>query len=91
MGFVGYLPLFAALRVSRKHPSVGVMSTALYGLAGVFVSLVMLAVGMIVCAVVARGLIIPFGVAEIVVFIASTVIYVSYKVDLFKKAKRDDA
>lgn len=75
-GFVGFLPLFASLRLSRKHPSASVMNAALYGLGGVFVSLVVAAVCLIVCAVVARPLVLPFGIAEIISLIGFTAVYV---------------
>lgn len=75
-GFVGFLPLFASLRLARKHPSASVMNAALYGLGGVFVSLVVAAVCLILCAVVARSSVLPFGIAEIISLIAFTGIYV---------------
>ena len=74
-GFVGFLPLFAALRLARKHPSVSIANAALYGLGGTFVSLVVVAVALIVCALVARPSF-PFGMAEIVSLIVCTAAYV---------------
>ena len=62
-GFVGFLPLFAA-------------NAALYGLGGTFVSLVVVAVALIVCALVARPSVFPFGMAEIVSLIVCTAAYV---------------
>ncbi|BAK45195.1 hypothetical protein [Eggerthella sp. YY7918] len=78
-GFIGFIPLFIALRMSRRSTSTSAMNAALYGLVGVFISLVVLIVEMIVCAQVARSLILPFGLAEIVALIVSTAIYVVYK------------
>ena len=74
-GFVGFLPLFAALRLARKHPSVSIANAALCGLGGTFVSLVV-AVALIVCALVARPSVFPFGMAEIVSLIVCTAAYV---------------
>ena len=53
-GFIGFLPLFASLRLARKHPSVS----------------------FIVCALVARPQVLPFGMAEIVSLIVCTAVYV---------------
>ena len=75
-GFVGFLPLFAALRLARKQPSVSIANAALYGLGGTFVSLVVVAVALIVCAIVARPSVFPFGMAEIVSLIVCTAAYV---------------
>lgn len=75
-GFIGFLPLFASLRLARKHPSVSVANAALYGLGGTFVSLVVVAVALIVCALVARPMALPFGMAEIVSLIVCTAVYV---------------
>ena len=63
------------------------MSAGLYGLAGTFVSLIVVAVALIVCAMVARDVVLPFGVAEIVALIASTSAYVVYKNVLAKRKK----
>ena len=84
-GIVGFLPLFASLRLSRRSESTSAMSAGLYGLAGTFVSLTIVAVALIVYAVVARDSVLPFGVAEIVALIASTSIYVVYKNVLAKR------
>lgn len=87
-GFVGFLPLFIALRLSRRSLSTTAMNAALYGLVGVFISLVVLIVEMIVCAMVARSLILPFGLAEMLTLIVSTAIYVAYKNGLGTRKKR---
>ncbi len=84
-GIVGFLPLFASLRLSRRSASLSAMGTGLYGLAGTFVSLIIVAVALIVCAVCYREVVLPFGVAEIVALIVSTSAYVVYKNVLAKR------
>lgn len=86
-GIVGFLPLFVSLRLSRRSESLSAMSMGLYGLAGVFVSLIIVAVAMIVYAQIARETILPFGIAEIAALIVSTALYVVYKNILAKRKK----
>ncbi len=86
-GIVGFLPLFVSLRLSRRSESLSAMSLGLYGLAGVFISLIIVAVALIVCAQVARSVILPFGIAEILALIVSTSLYVVYKNVLAKRKK----
>lgn len=76
VGFISFLPLFGSMRLARKHPSTSVMNTALYGLGGVCTSLVLAALALIICALTARSSILFFGLAEIIVLVGSTVIYV---------------
>lgn len=87
-GLVGFLPLFVSLRLARRSTNLSAMSTGLYGLAGVFVSLIIVAVALIVCAVVARDIVLPFGIAEIVALIVSTSAYVVYKNVLAKRKSK---
>ena len=77
-GIAGFIPLFIALRLSRKSTSTSPLSAGLYGLGGFFVSL-------IVVAVVAREMVLPFAVAEILTLVVVTSIYVVYKNVLAKK------
>ena len=77
-GIAGFIPLFIALRLSRKSTSTSPLSAGLYGLGGFFVSL-------IICAVVAREMVLPFAVAEILTLVVVTSIYVVYKNVLAKK------
>ena len=86
-GIIGFLPLFVSLRLSRRSESLSAMSMGLYGLAGTFVSLIIVAVAMIICAVVARDSVLPFGIAEILALIVSTSLYVVYKNVLAKRKK----
>lgn len=64
------------------------MSTGLYGLAGTFVSLIIVAVALIICAVTNRSVVLPFGIAEIVALIVSTSVYVVYKNVLAKRKSK---
>lgn len=64
------------------------MGTGLYGLAGTFVSLIIVAVALIVCAVTNREAVLPFGVAEIVALIVATSAYVVYKNVLAKRKNK---
>lgn len=86
-GLVGFLPLFVSLRLALRSESLSAMTTGLYGLVGVFISLIIVAAALIVCAVVARDQVLPFAVAEIVAFIGFTSAYVVYKNVLAKRKK----
>ena len=87
-GLIGFIPLFVALRLSRRSASATALNAALYGLAGVFVSLIVLVVELIVCAQVARSLVLPFGIAEMLALIVSTALYVVYKNGLGTRRKQ---
>ena len=73
-GIAGFIPLFIALRLSHKSTSTSPLSAGLYGLGGFFVSLI-----------VAREMVLPFAVAEILTLVVVTSIYVVYKNVLAKK------
>ena len=87
-GLLGFIPLFIALRLSRRSASATALNAALYGLAGVSVSLVVLIVELIVCAIVARPLVLPFGIAEMLALIVPTAAYVVYKNGLGPRKKQ---
>lgn len=87
-GVAGFLPLFAALRLSRRSASTSALNAGLYGLGGTFVSLIILIVAMILCATFARASVLPFGIAEIASIIVVTSVYVLYKNVLAKKRKQ---
>ena len=75
-GAVGFVPMFFALRLSRANATSSVVrDAALYGLGGVGVSL-LIVVELIVCALVARPLVLPFGVSELLALIVVTALYV---------------
>ena len=63
------------------------LTIGLYGLAGVAISLVILVVGLVICAVLARDGLVGFVVAEGVVFLACTIAFVVYK-NVLAKRKR---
>lgn len=73
--FAGFLPLAAALRLSRKHPSTGIASTAGYALGGVFLSFVVLGIGVFICSRVAHDHVLVSGLVEIFLFIVISVAY----------------
>ena len=78
-GLVGFLPFALSLRFSKRHPSDSIAQTALWGLGGFFVSLVVVVVALIVCSKVAHDLVLPFGIAEIIVLIVATSLFVVAK------------
>lgn len=86
-GIVGFLPLFISLRLARRSDSIAPMSMGVYGLAGTFVSLIIVIVAMIVFAQIDRASVLPFGIAEIAALIVSTSLYVVYKNVLAKRRK----
>ncbi len=87
-GVIGFLPLFIFLRLARRSTSLNPMNAGLYGLAGTFVSLIVVAAALIICAVVARDVVLPFGIAEMGALIVSTSVYVVYKNALAKRKKK---
>lgn len=86
-GFLGFLPLFFSLRLSRRSESMLTLTLGLYALGGVAVSMVVLIVGLIACAMLAREQLVPFVAAEGIVFVGTTIAYVAYK-NVFAKRKR---
>ncbi|MDD5805994.1 MAG: hypothetical protein PUD02_01475 [Eggerthellales bacterium] len=64
------------------------MSLGLFGLAGMFASLIVLVVALIVVAVTSRPNLVAFAVPEMIVFLATTIAYVLYKNVFAKKRKR---
>lgn len=85
-GFVGFLPMFAAIRLSRKSISTKAGSAVAFGLLGTLVSLAIVVVALILCSKVAHDALLPFAIAELVVLIAATSAYVLYK-NVFAKRK----
>ena len=86
-GIIGFLPLFISLRLARRSDSISAMSMGLYGLAGLFVSRIIVIGAMASGSKVARESILPFGIAEIAALIVSTSLYVVYKNVLAKRKK----
>lgn len=87
-GFLGFLPLFLALRLLRRSTSsLQTLTVGLYGLGGVCVSMVVLVACLIACAMLAREMLLPFVACEGVVFLACTIGYVSYR-NVFAVRKR---
>lgn len=89
-GLLGFVPLSLAFRLARKHVSTNTLTFGLFGLGGVFVSLIILVVGLIICAMVARDGMIGFAVAEAVVFLGATIVFVLKKNAVFKREADKD-
>lgn len=87
-GIVGFLPLYASMRLSKRSLSLSTANTALHGLGGVCVSLVVLVVELIICAKVARGMVLPFGLAEMLALIVSTSVYAMMRNGIIARKKR---
>lgn len=90
-GLLGFLPVFGSVRLARHSESTKGLTVGLYGLAGACISLVILVVALTACAMLARDSLVPFVVAEGVVFLAATIIYVVYKNLLAKRKAPKDA
>ena len=88
VGFLGFAPLYLSFRLARKHPSTSTLSLGLYGLGGVSVSLVVLVVGLLLCAVWARDGLVGFAIAEAVVFLGATIGFVVYRNGIFKRGDK---
>lgn len=84
-GFLSFLPLFAAIRISRRVTSVRMLASAANALLGCAVSLIVAIAGLLLCSNVAHDELLAFGCAEIVVLVASTSVYVVYKNILAKR------
>lgn len=66
-GFVGFLPLFFGLRMTRRVTDTSNIGSMGALLLGVLASFVLLFGTAIVCVMVARDLVLPFVLAEVVV------------------------
>lgn len=84
-GALGFVPIFAAIRISRRSTSTSVLSAAACGLLGSLVSLVVVVVELLLCSQLAHDALLPFGVAELVALIVVTSTYVVYKNVLAKR------
>lgn len=79
VGFLGFLPVFVALRVARRPGATSSLTLGLYGLIGVAISLVILIAGLLACAFMARDQLVGFVVAEAVLFLGCTIGWVVYR------------
>lgn len=84
-GAIGFIPIFVAIRLSRRSTSTSVMSAAACGLLGSFVSLVVVVVELLLCSKLAHDVLLPFGISELLALIVVTAIYVVYKNMLAKR------
>lgn len=79
-GFVGFLPMFFALRSYRKVlDNNSTMRLAGYSLGAFLLSLVILALALFACSRIAHDQLLPFGCAEVVMLLVSTIAYVVSK------------
>lgn len=85
MGFLGFLPLFAAIRISRRVTSSKMLASAANALLGCAVSMIVAIAGLLLCSNYAHDLLLSFGCAEIIALVASTSVYVVYKNVLAKR------
>ena len=74
-GVLGFSPLFMGLRLARKATATSNLGHAGALLLGVLLSFLLLIAAFIVCAVVARDLVLPFVLAEVAGLIVSTVAF----------------
>ncbi|MBO4365974.1 MAG: hypothetical protein J5804_06765 [Eggerthellaceae bacterium] len=87
-GIVGFIPLFVSMQLSKRFLSVSMMNTALHGLVGVLISMVILAVELYACAKVAHDAVLPFGLAEMIALVASTSVYTLVRNGIVGRKKR---
>lgn len=87
-GILGFVPLFVSMRLSRKSLTLSTANTAMQGLVGAFVSLVVLAAALLVCARVAHDVVLPFGLAEMFALVASTSVYTLFRNGIIARKKR---
>lgn len=75
LGVLGFLPLYMGFRLARKATSTSNLGHAGALLLGVLLSFLVLAVAFIVCALVARDLVLPFVLAEVGGLVVSAVAF----------------
>lgn len=84
-GAIGFIPIFVAIRLSRRSTSTSVMSAAACGLLGSLVSLIVVVVELLLCSHLAHDVLLPFGISELLALIVVTAVYVVYKNVLAKR------
>lgn len=84
-GAIGFLPIFAAIRISRRSTSTEVMASAICGLLGFLASLAVVVVELLLCSQLAHDVLLPFGISELLALIVVTSAYVVYKNVLAKR------
>ena len=75
VGIAGFLPLFAGLRMTRRVTDTSNLGHAGALLLGVLLSVAVIFASAIACAVLARDLIQPFVLAEVVALSVSAVVF----------------
>ena len=89
-GFVGFLPLWAALKLMQRSASIGMAETAAKSLGGVTVSLILLAVAMFAASRIAHDYVGVFGLVELVTFVLFSVIYFMWRTKVLKRKVQDE-
>ncbi len=74
-GFVGFLPLLGALRLTKKVTTTSNFSHMSALLLGVLVSFLLLFGAILTCKLVAPDLVFPFGVAEVAALSVTAIIF----------------
>lgn len=74
-GIVGFLPLRGALELAKRTTATSNLSNASSLMLGVVASMFVLAGATILCAGLARDLILPFALAEAVALVLSAVVF----------------
>lgn len=75
VGIVGFIPLLGSLRVIRRAPSTGIIGHAGALLLGVLVSSVIIFAAAFLCIVLARSLVLPFVLAEVIALSLAAVVF----------------
>ena len=74
-GFLGFLPLWAALLLTQRSTETGMGATAMQSLGGVTASLLILALTMFAAARFAHDYVGVFGAVELITFVLVSVVY----------------
>ncbi|MEG0071132.1 MAG: hypothetical protein RR381_04455 [Raoultibacter sp.] len=79
LGILGFLPLFGSLQLAKRATTTSNLSHASALMLGVLVSFIVLAGALIICAVAARDMVLPFALGEIITLLVATITYGVYK------------
>lgn len=74
-GIIGFLPLYLGLRLARKATPTSNLGHAGALLLGVLLSFLLLIASFVICALVARDLVLPFVLAEVGGLVVSAVAF----------------
>lgn len=74
-GALGFTPFLVARRQMKARLKSDGLGSIAVGMVAVFVSFVVMAVEIVLCAVCARAYILPFSISVIVVFLLAMIVY----------------